>query len=170
MSKRNEMANIITGIRIWISALLLFSPALSPAFYSLYLVAGFTDIIDGAVARATNTAGQFGSKLDTFADFVFTVICLIKLLPIWDVPIWLYWWIAGIATIKIFNIALGYIGQKRLIAVHSVMNKVTGVWLFLLPLTALFVDWTYSAIVGCILATAAAIQEGYVVFITAFRS
>ena len=38
------MANIITGCRI------LCVPVLSPIFYFLYLVAGFTDMIDGTIA------------------------------------------------------------------------------------------------------------------------
>ena len=80
------MANIITCIRIVLSAALLFCPALSPAFYALYLAAGFSDMIDGAVARKTGTVSELGSKLDTIADIVFTAICLIKLLPVLDVP------------------------------------------------------------------------------------
>ena len=59
------MANIITGIRILCSIAILFCPVPSPAFYVLYLVAGFTDMIDGTVARKTNTVSEFGSKLDT---------------------------------------------------------------------------------------------------------
>ena len=43
---------------------------LLPAFYTLYLVAGVSDMIDGTVARKTGTAGAFGSKLDTAADFM----------------------------------------------------------------------------------------------------
>ena len=44
------MANIITGCRILCSIFLLFVPVLSPIFYFLYLVAGFTDMIDGTIA------------------------------------------------------------------------------------------------------------------------
>ena len=44
------MANIITGCRILCSILLLFVPAFSSTFYILYLVAGFTDMIDGTIA------------------------------------------------------------------------------------------------------------------------
>lgn len=58
------MANFITGFLILCSILMLFFPALSPAFYALYLSAGITDMIDGTVARKTNTVTEFGSKLD----------------------------------------------------------------------------------------------------------
>ena len=86
------MANIITGIRIVLSVALLFCQALSPTFYALYIAAGFSDMIDGAVARKTGTVSGFGSRLDTFADIVFAAVCLIKLLPALDAPVWLYVW------------------------------------------------------------------------------
>ena len=63
------MANIITACRIVCSAVLLFLPALSPAFYTVYLIGGFTDMIDGTIARKMGTESAFGAKLDSAADF-----------------------------------------------------------------------------------------------------
>ena len=157
------MANIITSIRIVLSVGLLFCPTFSPVFYELYIAAGFSDMIDGAVARKTGTVSGFGSRLDTFADIVFAAVCLIKLLPILDVPVWLYVWFAVIAIIKFSSITAGYIRQKKLVSVHSVLNKATGLLLFVFPLTLAFMDLRYSAAVVCMAATAAAIQEGFTV-------
>ena len=157
------MANIITGIRIVLSALLLFCPAFSPAFFALYIAAGVSDMIDGAVARKTGTVSEFGSRLDTAADIVFVAVCLIKLLPALDIPRWLYIWIAVIAFIKAANIAAGFIRRKEFISVHYVMNKVTGGLLFVFPLTLAFIDPRYSAALVCTAATAAAIQESYLI-------
>ena len=157
------MANIITGIRIVLSIALMFCPALSPSFYALYIVAGFSDMIDGAVARKTGTVSEFGSRLDTGADIVFVAVCLIKLLPVLHIPVWLCIWIAIIAFIKVASIAVGFIRQREFISVHSVMNKMTGGMLFVLPLTLAFIDLKYSAVVGCVVATVAAIQEGYII-------
>ena len=154
------MANNITCIRIVISFALLFCPALSPIFFGLYIAAGFSDMIDGAVARKTGTVSEFGSRLDTIADIVFTMVCLIKLLPVLDVPIWLYIWILVIALVKLFNIAIGYIRQKEFVTVHSVVNKVTGILLFVFPLTLTYIDLKYSAVFLCLVATIAAINEG----------
>ena len=39
---------------------MLFFPALSVPFYSLYVTAGFTDIIDGTVARLKNQTSGSG--------------------------------------------------------------------------------------------------------------
>ena len=157
------MANIITGCRILCSILLLFVPAFSSTFYILYLVAGFTDMVNGPIARKTNTANEFGSRLDTVADIVFVAACMIKLLPVLTIPTWLCVWIGVIAIIKVFNIILGYIVQKKLVAKHTVMNKVTGAVLFILPLTLSVVDLKYSGGFICTIAILAAIQEGYLI-------
>ncbi|MDD5936415.1 MAG: CDP-alcohol phosphatidyltransferase family protein [Clostridiales bacterium] len=155
------MANIITSIRIVCSIVLLFCPTFSVWFYSFYITAGFTDMIDGTVARKTNTVSEFGSKLDTIADFVFVVACLIKLVPKLSFPMWAYLWTVCIVVIKVVNIISGFAVKKTLVAVHSTMNKVTGGLLFLLPLTISVIQLKFSIFVICVVATFAALQEGY---------
>jgi CDP-diacylglycerol--glycerol-3-phosphate 3-phosphatidyltransferase len=155
------MANTLTFFRIVASIVLLFCPVFSPAFYAFYIAAGLSDMLDGFVARKTDTVSKLGARLDTMADFVLVVVCLIKLLPVLSIPAWLYAWIGIIAFIKVVNIISGFVVQKRFVAVHSVMNKATGALLFLLPLTIPFVPLQYSAIVVCAAATLAAIQEGH---------
>ena len=81
------MANVITGLRILVSAVLLFCPVFSPIFYVLYLIAGLSDMVDGIIARKTDSVSEFGSRLDGVADFVFVAVCLIKILPVMDIPI-----------------------------------------------------------------------------------
>ena len=157
------MANLISGIRIALSAALLFCPPFSRMFYGLYLAAGLSDVLDGAVARRTNTVSDFGATLDTIADFVFVVVCMVRLLPALAIPLWLYGWIGLIVLIKCINIVSGYVMQKKLVALHTTMNKVTGFLLFVLPLTATFASLTVSAAVVCAAATFAAVQEGHLI-------
>lgn len=157
----DAMANAITIFRIAACLVLLFCPVFSPAFYGLYIAAGLSDMLDGFVARKTDTVSEFGSRLDTIADFVLVAVCLIKLLPVLPVPAWLYVWIGIIALIKIVNLISGFAVQKRFVAVHTVMNKATGALLFLLPMTISVLPPKYSAIVVCSAATFAAIQEGH---------
>ena len=157
------MADIITGIRIVCSIALLFFPVFSPAFYVLYITAGISDMIDGAVARKTETVSEFGSKLDTAADLILVIICLIKLIPVLDIPSWLIIWIIIVALIKIINFISGYVMHKEFVAVHTVMNKVTGILLFILPMTLTIIDLKYSGTFVSAAATFAAIQEGHTI-------
>ena len=157
------MANAITTFRMAASIVLLFCPAFSPVFYVFYIMAGLSDMLDGFAARKTNTASRFGARLDTIADYMFVIVCLIKLLPVLRIPVWLYVWTGIIALIKVINIISGFAVQKTFIAVHSEMNKATGFLLFLLPLTIPVFPLKYSAIVACAVATFAAIQEGHLI-------
>ena len=118
-------------------------------------------MVDGTIARITNTDSKFGARLDSLADFIFVVAALIKLLPTMHIPQWLWIWVAVIAIIKIYNIVSGLICSKRLIVEHTIMNKITGFLLFLLPMTLTFIKLEYSAVVVCFIATFSAIQEGY---------
>lgn len=158
---QKHIANTITGCRILCSIFMLFFSAYSVQFYILYLFGGFSDMIDGTVAKKTNCSSEFGARFDTVADFMFAAVSLIKFLPMIHFPKWLWIWIAVIAIIKISNIMWGFIRKKKLISLHTVMNKITGVLLFLLPLTLYFIELQFSSVVVCSAAAISAIQEVY---------
>ncbi len=159
------LANGITFFRILCSLALLFCMPLSLPFYVLYTAAGLSDIFDGRIARKTNTATKFGAKLDTFADIVFTAVVLIKLLPILELPAWMIVWVGVIALIKLVSIVIGFVRHHTLTAVHSVINKVTGVLVFILPFTLQIINIRYTAGLVCVVATVAAIVESRTVII-----
>ena len=158
---KKHIANIITGSRIVLSLPLLFIPLSSVWFYVFYLLCGFTDMIDGTVARRTNGASELGARLDTVSDFVFLSVALIKFLPHLPIPAWLWIWIGVIAMMKLGNAAWGFVRTKELISPHTVLNKIVGMLLFLLPVTISFVDLTYTLPIVCTVATVAAIHEVY---------
>ena len=158
---KNKVAIIITGSRMVLSLPLLLIPLTSAWFYVLYLLCGLSDMIDGTVARRTNSTSEFGARLDTVSDFVFMTVALIKFVPHLHIPVWMWIWIGIIAMIKLGNAAWGFVRTKKLISPHTVLNKITGLLLFLLPVTISFVDLTYTLPIVCAVATVAAIHEVY---------
>ena len=158
---KKHIANIVTSSRIIFSILMLFFPAFSPCFCVMYLLCGLTDMVDGTIARKTNSVSTFGSRLDTIADFIFVSVALVKLLPVMNIPRWLWIWILIIAVIKITNIISGFVCKKRFVAQHTVMNKITGLLLFLMPFTLFVIELKYSAVTVCTIATFSAVQEGH---------
>lgn len=154
-----HIANIVTGCRVLGSVLLLFFPAFSVEFYAIYIICGFSDMIDGTIARKTNSTSEFGSKIDTVADIAFISASFIKILPTVNIPLFLWIWGIVIAIIKIGNIICGYVSKKQFISLHTIMNKITGLLLFILSLTLSFVELKYSFITVCSIATFSAIQE-----------
>ena len=103
---------------------MVFLPVFSPAFYGLYIAAGFSDMIDGTIARKTGTESTFGAKLDSFADLIFVIVASLKILPaIRFLPI-IWIWIGVIAAIKIY-VAILIIRKKEEASVHTIANKIT---------------------------------------------
>ena len=163
MIKLNK-ANLLTCLRVLCSLVLLFCSPFSSTFCIFYLVAGLSDVLDGPIARKENTASEFGAIFDSAADFVFVIICLIKLLPGLMIPLWMLIWIVGIAVIKIMSFVICSLRQNKPAMAHTLLNKITGMLLFLLPLSIEQIDLRYSGSVVCIFATIAAIQELYSCF------
>ena len=158
-----HIANILTSCRILGSVLLLLFPVFSLAFCITYILCGFSDMIDGSIARKTNNTSRLGSQLDTIADLVFVSVSMVRLLPSIHLPVWLWIWSGMIAIIKISNIIWVYVSKKQFVSLHTFMNKTTGLLLFLLPMTIIFLDLKYRSIVICCLATVSAIQEVFYV-------
>ena len=158
---KKQIANIITLCRILGSIGLLFCPVFSACFYGLYIFCGLTDMVDGTIARKTGAVSEFGSSLDTVADFLFVISSFVKLVSVIRIPVWIWGWAAVIAGVKLINLVRGFTQTKQMPALHTIANKATGLCLFLLPLTMSFVDLRYTAPVVCILATIAAFQEWY---------
>lgn len=128
------------------------------------MLAGFTDMIDGTIARKLGTESEFGRNFDTIADIVFVASSAYKLFPEFKIPRVIWLWISIIAVIKIINIFFGFVRKKKFTEFHSLSNKITGAVLFLLPLTLTVLDIRYSSIPACMIASFAAIQEGYFIF------
>ena len=155
------IANSITAGRLLLSLLLLRVSACTPAFFVLYGLCGLTDMIDGPVARRLGTVSQRGARLDSIADLVFCGVCFYKLLPVLCFPLWLWVWIALIAVVRVGNVALGYRRTGRLVLLHTPLNRVTGVLLFLYPFTLGVTDGIAAALLLCVIASVATVEEAY---------
>ena len=138
-----------------------YSPAV---FWTLYLLCGLSDILDGAVARLTGTVSRLGERLDTLADIVFVAVWMVLFIPAINVGRWLWIWTGVIALIKVVNVISGLAMKKGFVAKHTPANKATGLLLFLLPMVILLevIKVPYIVLV-CLLATFAAIQEGHLI-------
>ena len=156
-----SIANAVTAVRLVLSPALFLTEPFSAPFYGLYLLCGVTDMADGYIARKTHTQSSFGARLDSIADFVFVASCLIRLLPAITVKPWLWAFLAGILTVRLTNLVWGFVRCKKLCLLHTAANKVTGLMLFVLPLTVPLADIHTAAVPVCLVALFAAVQEGH---------
>lgn len=134
---KKNLANIITTTRLIGTIALLFTEPLSKAFYAIYIWCGFSDILDGFVARKTNTISVLGSKLDSISDLSFYTIMMIRILPYLRRRFPQYIWIliytaVGIRILCYLVVAFsaGYFESR-----HTIFNKITSGMMFLLPFT-----------------------------------
>ena len=162
-----NLANILTISRSVGTAALIFVPVLSKEFFVIYILSGITDVLDGFVARVTHTTSKLGAKLDSASDLFFYTVMLHKILPFLKKYLPKLIWIGIYLTLIIRAIIYAYVGfrKKKLISNHTILNKLTGLFAFMLPFvvpTKYFVG--YSGLV-CAIALIAAIYEFGLVFI-----
>ena len=162
---KKHIANIITFTRIIATIIMVFTGVLTKGFYIAYVYAGLSDVIDGFIARKLHIESDFGRKLDSVSDLFFYTTMMIKIWPYLVMYLPPYVW-ALIWTILGMRIAL-YIfyslGQKKLLANHTYLNKATGATMFCLPFmlkTNYFVAYSQGVVT---VALTAALYEIYLV-------
>ena len=151
--------NLITTIRILGAACLLLCNPASAAFWVIYGLCGVSDMVDGYLARRLHAESKTGAVLDSVADICFVVCCAIRLLPVLQIPNWLWIWACLIVVIKLFNQVSSLIVCKGFRFPHTTANKLTGLMLFI-AVPTVFWSIVPIAIVAAI-ATFAAVQEGH---------
>lgn len=155
------VANGITLLRIVGTVILLILTPVSPLFMIVYTLTGVTDVLDGWLARRTGTASEFGARLDSIADLLFYAILLIKLIPFLWIALPRSVWYATVAIllIRIVSYLTAAIKYRCFASLHTYLNKLTGIAVFLLPYAFLIsAGEAYSRII-CVTAFLASFEE-----------
>ena len=158
-SGMKRLPNVISVFRVAGSIGLLFCDVAGWLFWALYALCGISDMVDGWLARNLQAESKTGAVLDSVADIVFVACCATRLLPVLEIPAWLWIWAGAIVIIKMVNQISALFVCKRFCFLHTVANKLTGLLLFL-TVPALFWSMIPIAIVVA-MATFAAVQEGH---------
>ena len=156
-----QFPNIITLFRIAGSLDLLLCDVTGAAFWIIYALCGISDIADGWLARKLKCCTRTGALMDSLADICFVACCAWRLLPILELPQWLWLWAGVIVVIKIVNQLSALVMYGHCCFPHTLANKITGFLLFI-AVPMIFCTVIPIAIVVAI-ATFAAIQEGHVI-------
>ena len=154
-----QLPNIITLLRIAGSLGLLLYDVTGVVFWIIYGLCGISDIADGWLARKMMCVTKTGALLDSLADICFVACCAWKLLPILELPQWLWLWAGVIVAIKVVNQLLALVMHGRCCFPHTLANKLAGFLLFIaVPMKV----WSIIPIsIAATVATFAAIQEGH---------
>ena len=154
-----QLPNIISSLRIAGSLGLLLCDVTDVVFWIIYALCGISDIADGWLARRLKCVTKTGALLDSLADICFVACLCPLLLPIFDLPQWLWLWAGVIVVIKVVNQISALVMYGCFQFPHTLANKTTGFLLFIaVPMTV----WSIAPItIVAAIATFAAIQEGH---------
>lgn len=164
MKIKPMIPNTITAFRIIATFCLLFTKPFSKCFYAIYTLAGFSDAIDGFIARKTNTISEFGTKLDSVADMIYYTVTLLMIIPVVNSRISSGIWCAvgaGVA-VRLCAYAVAAVKYRRFASLHTYMNKITGFAVFILPYTVntqTFEIWCYAV---CIISILSSTEELFI--------
>lgn len=154
------LPNILSSLRMVGAVALLPCNVSSSTFWVLYIVCGISDIADGWLARKLKCVTKTGALLDSLADICFVACCACQILPILELPQWLWLWAGVIVAMKVVNQLSALVRYGHCSFPHTIANKVTGFLLFIaVPLS--FVSIIPISVVAAV-ATFAAIHEGCV--------
>ena len=159
---KKHLANIVSSSRIVGAIALFFCNSISNVFLAIYILCGFTDLIDGPIARKTNSTSLLGATLDTVGD-VATYLALTKILIMKKlVPGWILAWILSAGVV--FGIAT-FISKHRFnkfYLPHTYLGKIFGGAVFVLPIAMQFMPGYVWMSVICSIATVNAFELIYV--------
>ena len=158
-----RIPNLLSMSRIVLCLPLLLVDAMTLPFWTLYVIAGLTDMLDGFLARRWGVESKFGARLDSLADFMLVLAVGYKLFPYMKLPTALWMMIGLIALVKMINAICSYVVRHRIEYLHTKANKLTGFLLFIGMMTvgqSYFIPVAW--VIACI-ALFAAIQEGHII-------
>jgi len=154
-----SIANYISIARIFLALTLALAKPLSMAFFAIYLVCGISDVLDGYIARKTDTASKLGEKLDSVADLIMVVVLIIVLYPIINPTVQIIVWLVIIGIIRAVSMMVVFVKYKTFGILHTYGNKITGLVLFAFPLSLAFVQPDALMYIICVVASISAIEE-----------
>lgn len=150
---KKHLANIISCSRIIGSVVLFSCNNISRKFLAVYIFCGFTDLIDGPIARKTESSSTIGATLDTIGD-VATYLALTKILVKNNlVPFWILIWIISVGIL--FGICAIVSKHKfnKFYLPHTNLGKIFGGSVFVLPVAMQFMPSEIWMAIICIIAT-----------------
>ena len=134
-SAMKHLPNLLTGLRIALSAALLLLFTHKTAFLIVYLACGLTDALDGFIARKYGWQSRLGSLLDSIAD-----VCMFGAV-IWALVVWMggvaslvLVLVLAVTAIRVAALVIARVRFGRFAILHTIGNKITGALLFLYPI------------------------------------
>ena len=158
---RLTLADLFTLLRIVGTFCLLFANPSKASFLIIYTLCGVSDVIDGWIARATNTTSTFGARLDSIADIFFYCTMIYTIFPVLLLKLSVYIWLA-VAIVVLLRASIYVLVAFKFrcfSSTHTYLNKVSGALIFCTPFV-LYTNWiaVYCSVI-CLVGGIATVEE-----------
>ena len=107
------LANSVSALRLLLMpvfCVLLVGYQMNGWAFLVLMVAALTDLIDGQLARFTNTVSKLGIQLDPFVDRIFIAVAVVAIFSVGRLPLWL---LASFILRDAFMLVLTIYQKKR---------------------------------------------------------
>lgn len=141
---------------------LLFLKPSQLSFFLLYFTCGFTDVLDGYLARKLEATSQFGSFIDSLADTIFIGVIFIIFFPLYDIPIYLLVWVTAIAGVRLLSLGIGFLKYRVFGFLHTYANKVAGIAMFFFPIFVYGLGVEITGILLCMITSCSSFEELFI--------
>lgn len=157
-----KVANLVTLSRgVLIAPILgLLATGQATAALALYVLAIFTDVVDGWLARRTGRASSFGAQLDAVVDNLFSLAILVFLLLAYPGLAARH----GPALVLLFGAPLAYLAvswllTRRVLMFHFLSAKAGAFLLFCLWPLVVLTDWEGWIAIAAALVTLSRLEQ-----------
>ncbi|MDE6124297.1 MAG: CDP-alcohol phosphatidyltransferase family protein [Eubacterium sp.] len=159
---KKQLANNISSSRILCAVGLFFFSEITSLFMTIYVYCGFSDLIDGPVARKVGNVSVLGARMDTAGD-VLTYFALTKILIIQQlIPFWALLWFGITLAGFVASAVISKIRHGKFYFVHSLFGKILGGVVFILPFALKLISSSICVGIICSTASIAAIESIFI--------
>lgn len=131
-----NLANQLTLSRIFLTFVFMFflfsgGVAMKAAAFITFLIASFTDFLDGYIAKRRNMISDFGRVMDPIADKVLVLAAFLAFVEMKLVPAWMVLVIV-LREVSITGLRIAALGQNKVIAAddggkHKMVSQVLSI-------------------------------------------
>ncbi len=128
-----QIPNALTVLRICGTLALLIIGQVNTAFYVIYTLCFFSDVVDGTLARAMGVESALGARLDSIADLFYYAVMAWCIFPdLWVISkLWMKLLALSVLLVRLAAYLVAAKKFHRFSSVHTYLNKATGLCVFL---------------------------------------
>jgi len=139
--------------------------------FLLFILASFTDFLDGFIARRYNKVSDLGKLLDPIADKILILGVFLAFLALGRINIWMVIIIMIrefiITGVRLFALNRGYVLEARKFGKHKTVSQMVGV-IYIFIVLILMQVFPHSRIISFFYHKGISLLMWYIVIVTAF--